>query len=158
MRSPHDGTVFLGLRPSQHVTFLKKTSLDMIQGSVYTKFSSLYLILYVQAEQTVTHKHGWIDLCPVTEMDGGRNQRTLLARLVNVYSGAIYHTLSSRNVETPTDSFCAIWNANSGHAPLRSNNDLHHKIIDHRAESVAQLVKEVIVPATYQVDLAKPRP
>ena len=40
------------------------------------------------------------------DIDGGRN---LLARLIIVYSGAIgaseNHTLSSRNVETPTDTF-----------------------------------------------------
>ena len=60
----------------------------------------------------------WMDACPVMETDGGRNQRNLLARLVIVYSGAIgasdNHTLSSRNVETPTDTLCAIWDANSG--------------------------------------------
>ena len=56
--------------------------------------------------------------CPVMETDGSRNQRNLLARLVMAYSGSIgasdNHTLSSRNVETPTDTFCAIWDANSG--------------------------------------------
>ena len=61
---------------------------------------------------------GWIDVCPVMETDGGRNQRTLLDRLVIVYSGAIGAcdnlTLSSRNVETPIDTFCAIWDANHG--------------------------------------------
>ena len=47
---------------------------------------------------------------PVMETDGGRNQRNPLARLVIVYSGAIgasnNHTLSSRNVETPTNTIC----------------------------------------------------
>ena len=83
------------------------------------------------------HKHPQIlisnkimDACPVLEMevyrtgdlimetDGGRNQRNLVARLVIVYSGAIgasdNPTLSSRQVETPTDTFCAIRDANSG--------------------------------------------
>ena len=59
-----------------------------------------------------------MDGCPVMEADGGRNQRNLLAQLGIVYSGAIgasdNHTLSSRNVETPTDTCCAIWDANSG--------------------------------------------
>ena len=54
----------------------------------------------------------------VVDTDGGRHQRTLLARLDFVYSGAIgasdNPTLSSRNVDTPTDTFCAIWDANSG--------------------------------------------
>ena len=51
------------------------------------------------------------------ETDGGRNQKNLLARLVIVYSEAIGAsdniTLSSRNVETPTDTFRVIWDANS---------------------------------------------
>ena len=59
-----------------------------------------------------------MDACPVMETDGGRNQRNLLDRLVIVNSGAIgandNQTLSSRNVVTPTDTFCAIWDANSG--------------------------------------------
>ena len=54
----------------------------------------------------------------VMEADGGRNQSNPLAWLEIVYSGAIdasdNHTLSSKKVETPTDTFCAIWNANSG--------------------------------------------
>ena len=58
-----------------------------------------------------------MDACPVMETDGGRNQRNPLARLGIVYCGAIgasdNHTLSSRYVETPTDTFCAIWDANS---------------------------------------------
>ena len=59
-----------------------------------------------------------MDACPLMETDGGRKQRNLLAQLVIVYSEAIgasdNHTLSFRNVETPTDVFCAIWDANSG--------------------------------------------
>ena len=59
-----------------------------------------------------------MDAYPAMEMDGGRNQRNLLAWLVIVYSGAIgasdNHSLSSRNVETPTDTFRAIWDAISG--------------------------------------------
>ena len=77
-----------------------------------------------------------MDAWPVMETDGDRNQRNLLARLVNLYSGAIgasdNHTISSRSVETPTDTFCSIWGA-----PLRTSNDLHPKIIDHRAKRVA---------------------
>ena len=51
---------------------------------------------------------GWMHaLSRVMETDGGRNQRNHLARLVIVYSGAIYashnHTLSSRSFLTPTD-------------------------------------------------------
>ena len=53
-----------------------------------------------------------MDACPVMETDGGKNQRNPLALLVIVYSGAIgasdNHTLSSRNVKTPTDTFCAL--------------------------------------------------
>ena len=60
-----------------------------------------------------------MDACPVMETVGGSSQRNLLARLVIVYSDAIgasdNHTLSSRNVETPTDTFRATWDANSGH-------------------------------------------
>ena len=59
-----------------------------------------------------------MDACPVMVTDGGRNLRNHLDRLVIVYSGAIgtsdNHTLSSRNVETPTDTFCVIWDGNSG--------------------------------------------
>ena len=81
-----------------------------------------------------------MDACPIMETDGSGNQRNLLARLVIVYSGAIgasdNHTLSSRNVETPTDLFRAILNANSG-ARLRTSNNLHHMIINHRTERVA---------------------
>ena len=62
--------------------------------------------------------HIWMDTCPHMETDGARGQKNLLVRLVIVYSGDIgasdYHTLSSRYVETPTDTFCAIWDANSG--------------------------------------------
>ena len=60
----------------------------------------------------------WMDACPVMETDGGRNQRNPLARLEIVYSGAIgasgNHPLSYRNIDTPTDTFRAIWDANSG--------------------------------------------
>ena len=60
----------------------------------------------------------WMDVCPVFEKDGGRNQGKLLARLVIVYSRAIdardNHTLSPRNVETPTDTFRGIQDADSG--------------------------------------------
>ena len=56
-----------------------------------------------------------MNACPVFETDDDRSQRNLLARLVIVYSGAIgangNHTLSSRNVETPTDG---ILDTNSG--------------------------------------------
>ena len=56
--------------------------------------------------------------CPIIQTDGDRNQMNLLAQLVIVYSGAIgasdNHTLSSGNVENPTDTFCSIWDANSG--------------------------------------------
>ena len=60
----------------------------------------------------------WMDACPVMETDGGRNRTNPLARLEIVYFGAIgasdNHTLYSRNVETPTDTFCAIWDGNFG--------------------------------------------
>ena len=50
------------------------------------------------------------------DVDGGRNQKNLLARLVIVYSGTIgasdNQTISSRIGDTPTDTFCAIWDAN----------------------------------------------
>ena len=53
-----------------------------------------------------------MDECPILEMDGSRNKRSLLAWLVIVFSGAIgasdNHTLSPRSVETPTETFCAI--------------------------------------------------
>ena len=56
------------------------------------------------------------------ETDGGRNQMNPLALLEIAYSGAIgvsdNHTLSSRNVETPTDTFCAIWDGNSGYTSM----------------------------------------
>ena len=59
-----------------------------------------------------------MDASSVMETGGGRNLRNLLARLVIVYGGAIgasdNHTLSFRNVKTPADKFCAIWDANSG--------------------------------------------
>ena len=62
---------------------------------------------------------GWMDACAVMETDGVRNQRSLLARLEIVYSGAIgasdNRTLSSRKVEIPADTLHAIWDANSGH-------------------------------------------
>ena len=57
-----------------------------------------------------------MDGCPVMETDGDRSQRNLLARPVIVYGDAIgasdNHTLSSRNVETSTDTFRGIWDAN----------------------------------------------
>ena len=59
-----------------------------------------------------------MDACSVMEKDGGRNQRNPIARLEIVYSGVIgpndNHTISSRNVETPIDTFCAVWDANCG--------------------------------------------
>ena len=62
--------------------------------------------------------NGWMDPCPGIETDGGKNQRSLVFRLVIVYSGAIgaidSHTLSSINVETSTNTFRALWDANSG--------------------------------------------
>ena len=82
-----------------------------------------------------------MDACPVMEMDGGRNQKSLLARLVIAFSGAIgasdNHTLSFRNVETPTDTFCVILYIIILGAPLHTSNDLHLKIIDHSPKRVA---------------------
>ena len=78
---------------------------------------------------------GWMDACLVVETVGGRKQRSLLARLLIVYSGAIdasdNQTLSSRNVETPSDTLCI-------------SNGLPRKKIDHKAERIAELVKESV--------------
>ena len=83
-----------------------------------------------------------MDSCPFMETDSGRS---LLAWLVVVYSGAIRasdnHTLSYSNVETPTNTFRATWDTNLGRTSLCTSNDLHHKIVDHRAERVASVVR-----------------
>ena len=54
----------------------------------------------------------------MTETDCNKKQMNLLARLLTVYDDAIgasdNRALSSRNVETPTDTFHAVWDANSG--------------------------------------------
>ena len=71
-----------------------------------------------------------------------------------VYSGAIgasdNHTLSPRNVETPTDTCCAKWDANSG------RTSPYHQwppSQDHWPQS-----QEGSVPAAYPVGLAMHRP
>ena len=55
---------------------------------------------------------GWMH-APSWRRMPARNQRNLLARLVIVYFAAIgvseNHTLSSRNVETPTNTLRAPW-------------------------------------------------
>ena len=70
------------------------------------------LLHHVICLNVVTLSVGWMDSCPVWEMDGRRNQRSPLAQLVNVYSGAIgasdNNTLSSGNVDTPTYKWWAI--------------------------------------------------
>ena len=59
-----------------------------------------------------------MDACPNMETNGGRNQKDLLAQLVNVFGGVIdasdSPTFSSRNIETPTDADRDIWEANPG--------------------------------------------
>ena len=64
-----------------------------------------------------------MDACLVMEKDGSRlESEELQARLVIVYSGAIgasdNRTFSPRNVKNPTDTFCAIWDVNSGRNSL----------------------------------------
>ena len=80
------------------------------------------------------------------ETDGVRNQRNLLARLVIFHSGAIgasdSHTHFSRQAKTPTTHSVPYGMRILG-APLRTNSDLHHKIIDQRAERF-KLVKRSV--------------
>ena len=116
---------------------------QLYDESNHVKFWKLFFVwaCVIETRFFVCKKHlnsflQWIDACPVMKTDGGRNQRNLLARLEFVYSGAIAasdnHNLSGLQLTHSVPYGMRILGA-----PLRTSNDLHHKIIDHRAKRVA---------------------
>ena len=89
----------------------------------------------------------WMGTWPVMTTVGGKHLSNLLARLIFVWSSAIgasdNYTLFSRNVEIPTDTFRAIWNANLGRtSPYQQWLPLRDFWLQSREGSVAG--KEVI--------------
>ena len=90
-------------------------------------------------------KIGRVNECmPVVETDGGRNQSSLLAQLVIIYSGTI-GAWGTFAFAPPLTSRLQLQQSVAhgkrilGASP-RTKNDLHHKMLDHRGKRVTYLV------------------